>query len=137
MSSSYISEALRRYVYARANGHCEYCLLPAFAVLVPHETDHVVARKHGGATEEANLALSCRICNKYKGSDLTSVDPASGAVVLLYNPRQHLWREHFLLEQDGRITPLTPEGRVTVRLLQINEPVRIEERQLLLVTGEL
>lgn len=27
--------------------------------------------------------------------------------------------------------------RVTVRLLQINEPARIEERQLLLTTGEL
>ena len=41
------------------------------------------------------------------------------------------------LSQDGRITPLTPEGRVTVRLLQLNEPMRVEERELLFAAGEI
>lgn len=54
----------------RARFACEYCLMPEISVLVPHEIDRVIAEKHGGQTDENNLALSCTICNKYKGSDL-------------------------------------------------------------------
>lgn len=137
MSASHIPEVLRRYVSDRADGRCEYCLIPEFAVLVSHEADHIVARKHGGTTEAANLALSCRICNKHKGSDLTSIDPETGLVTLLYNPRRDRWQEHFYLAADGCIVPLTSAGRVTVRLLQLNVPARMEERQLLLEFGDL
>ena len=95
MSKAYVSAALRRLVYERANHACEYCLMPEIAVLVSHEIDHVIAEKHGGQTDENNLALACTICNKYKGSDLASIDPSNGEIVRLYHPRCDRWREHF------------------------------------------
>ncbi|MFB2892041.1 HNH endonuclease [Aerosakkonemataceae cyanobacterium BLCC-F50] len=130
MSKAYVSAALRRLVCNRANFACEYCLMPEVSVLVPHEIDHIIAEKHGGQTNENNLALACTICNKYKGSDLASIDPMNGEIVRLYNPRRDRWREHFKVEK-GEIIPLTAIGRVTVKLLQINRPERVEERRLL------
>lgn len=130
MSKTYISAILRRLVCSRANYSCEYCLIPEIAVLVSHEIDHVIAEKHGGKTDESNLALACTICNKYKGSDLASIDSISGEIVRLYQPRRDRWREHFRLEK-GEIVPLTMIARVTVKLLQINRPERMEERKLL------
>jgi hypothetical protein len=99
-----------------------------------HEVDHVVAEKHGGLTKEDNLALCCTICNKYKGTDLTSIDPDTGAIEPLFHPRRDRWIDHFRIA-EGRFEPLTPTGRVTVRLLQFNQPARIEERQLLVEAG--
>lgn len=136
MSKTYISAALRRLVRDRANYACEYCLIPEMAVLVPHEVDHVIAEKHGGQTDENNLALACTICNKYKGSDLASIDPSNGEIVRLYQPRHDRWCNHFQLK-EGEIIPLNAIGRVTVRLLQMNRPERVEERRLLLQANAL
>lgn len=136
MSKTYISVALRRQVYERAKGCCEYCLIPDLATFAPHEIDHIIAEKHGGRTEAENLALSCSLCNKYKGSDLASIDLETGEIVPLYHPRQDLWHKNFQLEDAG-IVPLTAKGRVTIQLLQLNRSDRVEERQLLLQTGML
>ncbi|WP_437581836.1 HNH endonuclease signature motif containing protein [Sorangium sp. So ce887] len=46
--------------------------------LAAHEVDHLVALKHGGATLPENLALSCVLCNKHKGTDLASIDGETG-----------------------------------------------------------
>ncbi len=134
MSTTYISVALRKQVYERANGCCEYCLIPDLASFSAHEIDHIIAEKHDGRTESENLALSCTLCNKYKGSDLASVDPETEKIVPLYHPRQNLWREHFRLS-GGEFMPLSPIGRVTIRLLQLNRRDRVEERQLLIQAG--
>lgn len=136
MSKTYISAALRRLVRDQANYACEYCLIPEMAVLVPHEVDHVIAEKHGGQTDENNLALACTICNKYKGSDLASIDPSNGEIVRLYQPRHDRWYDYFQLK-EGEIIPLNAIGRVTVRLLQMNRPERVEERRLLLQANAL
>lgn len=134
MSRSYMSASLRRLVYERANGCCEYCQIPESATFTPHEVDHIIAEKHGGNTVESNLALSCTLCNKYKGSDIASIDPLTGHVTPLYNPRQQRWSDHFQME-SADIRALTDIGRVTVRLLQINRIERIQERQLLIEAG--
>jgi hypothetical protein len=134
MTRSYIPVAVRRLVYARAKGCCEYCLISEEHVLVPHEVDHVIAQKHGGQTEAQNLALSCTLCNKYKGSDLASLDPETGEIMPLYNPRRDNWVEHFSFV-EGMIVPKTAIGRVTVRLLQFNRPEQVLERQLLNAAG--
>jgi len=102
--------------------------------LAVHEIDHVIAEKHGGPTNADNLALACALCNGFKGSDLASIDPERGDIVPLFNPRRDRWAEHFRLE-GGRIQPLTPSARATVRLLQLNYPDRIEERALLIAAG--
>lgn len=134
MSKTYISVTLRREVYQRAKGCCEYCLIPDVATFASHEIDHIIAEKHGGKTETKNLALCCSICNKHKGSDLASLDPETGEIIPLYHPRQNLWHEHFCLS-EAQLIPLTPIGRVTVKLLQLNRSDRVKERQLLLQAG--
>jgi hypothetical protein len=135
MSKAYIKAALRREVIARAGGCCEYCLTHMDDRPIGFAIDHVIAEKHGGPTESPNLCLSCYWCNSYKGSDLSSVDwEMGGAVVLLFNPRQQRWDDHFRL--DGvRIVPLTATGRVTVSLLQLNAAERIKERRVLIELG--
>lgn len=134
MTRVYIAVGLRREVSARAGGRCEYCLTPESVSLLSFEPDHIVAQKHGGATEANNLALCCPLCNKHKGTDLASVDPETGVIVLLYNPRRDLWRDHFRWVSH-RLEGTTPTGRATVRLLQLNRPERLEERALLEKAG--
>jgi 5-methylcytosine-specific restriction endonuclease McrA len=131
VSNTYIPPALRRLVYERASRSCEYCLIPETAVFAVHEIDHIIAQKHGGPTDADNLALSCTLCNKHKGSDLASLDPETGLIVPLYHPRRDHWTDHFQVHV-GQVVPLTPTGRVTVRLLQLNHPDRVEERTLLI-----
>lgn len=131
MSKSYISASLRKAVYERADNLCEYCLISQVATFASHQIDHIIAEKHGGLTELNNLALSCTLCNQYKGSDLTSIDPKTGKIVPLFHPRRDQWGEHFQVI-EGKIIPKTAKGRVTAKLLQFNTKERVEERQLLI-----
>ncbi len=126
--------ALRQVVLERAAGRCEYCLYPQALSFLIFEVEHIVAEKHGGATAADNLALACPYCNRFKGTDLGSLDPETAQLVPFYNPRIHAWAEHFRLE-GARIIPLTAEGRVTVAILQLNHPDRILERQRVLESG--
>lgn len=131
----YVSERVRSQLHELASRRCEYCLLDERCAGRPHEPDHVYADKHGGQTVIANLCLSCFDCNRHKGSDLCSVDVESGEIVPLFHPRQHKWEQHFRL--DGAIIEgLTPTGRVTVNLLRMNDPERVEERKMLLRVGK-
>ncbi|WP_414618901.1 HNH endonuclease [Calothrix sp. CCY 0018] len=134
MSKSYIASALRKLIYERAKHCCEYCFFPEVAALVSHEVDHIIAEKHGGLTQADNLALSCALCNKHKGSDLASIDPQTGNIAPLYNPRQDNWSDHFSVNQ-AEFAGITPIGRVTVKLLQLNRQDRLEERKLLIKAG--
>lgn len=124
---THIPATVRRQVIDRAGNRCEYCLLPAGVAFFPHEVDHVVAEKHGGTTDMDNLAFACWRCNRHKGSDLTSFDPQTRQLSPLYNPRTQVWTEHFASEGE-RIVGLTPEGRTTVNLLQLNSAERQAER---------
>ncbi|MFN0108295.1 MAG: HNH endonuclease [Blastocatellia bacterium] len=129
MSETYIPIGLRRSVIKRANHRCEYCFLPnSVSFFLPHEVDHVIAEKHGGDTEPDNLAYACWRCNRHKGTDLGSFDPQTGLFSFLFNPRIQAWEQHLTLEED-RIVGLTPEGRTTVKLLQLNRSDKIAERR--------
>ena len=130
MKSKYIPAALRRKVHERARSRCEYCLLSEEHAFFSHEPDHIIAEKHGGKTTEQNLALACFDCNRFKGSDIASIDLADNNLVPLFNPRNQDWGEHFAIKH-GKIIPLTPVGRVTTRLLKFNLPERIEVRETL------
>ncbi|MCC6801311.1 MAG: HNH endonuclease, partial [Anaerolineae bacterium] len=92
-----------------------------------HQVDHIYAEKHGGETARDNLCLSCADCNRYKGSDLCSFDPASGEIVALFHPRRDVWQQHFRFDA-GEIHALTPQGQITIRLLRLNDEERIVER---------
>lgn len=132
--AAYVPTALRQLVIQRADEKCEYCLMHQTFSIYSHEIDHVVALKHGGQTDEENLVLACLPCNRHKGSDLTSIDPLTGNIAPLLNPRLQVWSDHLKL-QGGHILGLTPTGRTTVFLLKLNEPVRLRLRQSLLTNG--
>jgi hypothetical protein len=99
-----------------------------------HEIDHVIAEKHGGATETDNLAYACAQCNRFKGSDIATFDPQTGQIVPLFNPRTQSWHDHF--RHDGAvIIALSPQGRATERLLQLNQIDRVLLRRELISAG--
>ena len=68
--ASDISEQVRANVARRAEYRCEYCFVHESDAGFPHQVDHVVSRKHGGASAFDNLAYACILCNRYKGSDV-------------------------------------------------------------------
>lgn len=129
-----LSDDLRQQVIDRAGNRCEYCLLPQRAAFHRHEPDHIVPRQHGGETDESNLALACMRCNRYKGPNVGSIDPLTGKLVSFFNPRIQDWKDHFELE-GAKILPLTPEARVTVKILRLNDEQRVIERMRLLESG--
>lgn len=124
----------RKAVAARAQGLCEYCQFPETESVLPHELDHIRARKHRGPTTMQNSAWSCAQCNGAKGSDATSYDPETDELVRLFNPRADKWKDHFFW--DGPVLMgKTAIARATVALLRINDPMRIENRRLLMAAG--
>lgn len=134
MSETYIPIALRRVVVERARNQCEYCGVPDDITLVAHEVDHVIALRHHGKTELENLAYACFRCNRLKGSDLSSIDPDTGQITRLFNPRQDQWSAHFRLT-GAVIEPLSPIGRTTMVFLEFNDPQWVALRQELLQQG--
>jgi hypothetical protein len=125
-----ISVRLRRLVERRAESVCEYCLIHADDVYVGCQVDHIISEQHGGPTVVENLAWACACCNHQKGSDVGSKDKATGEFIRLFNPRTDRWSDHFRLV-GVRIVWRTPVGEATVRLLKLNDPLRIEERRVL------
>ena len=128
MTRARISAALRREVRERARERCEYCLIAESEAFGPHEPDHLIAFKHGGETSSANLVLACLDCNRFKNSDISSLDPLTGELVPLFNPRTQHWSEHFHLN-ECQIIPLTAIGRATETLLKLNLARRIQARE--------
>jgi hypothetical protein len=130
-----ISEELRAEVAQRAGQRCEYCLIHEDEAGFPHQVDHIVSRKHGGSSSSENLAYACLISNRYKGSDVASIDPHTGALIRLFNPRQDRWVDHFRFS-GTLIEPVSSIGSASVRLLRLNAPERVSERRLLHGSGE-
>jgi len=125
-----VSARVRAEVANRAGHRCEYCLIHEDDAGFPHQVDHVVSRKHGGTSVSLNLAYSCVLCNRHKGTDIASIDQKTGELVPLFHPRRERWSDHFFLDGD-LIQPRSEIGAVTVRLLLLNSPERVAERQLL------
>jgi len=127
VSETYIPAELRRLVITRARHCCEYCGIREADTWFGCEADHIISEKHGGQTDEANLALACVTCNRAKGSDIATT-AEDGSVVELFHPRRHRWVEHFAVA-GLRIVGQTAIGRATVRLLKFNSPERLAERE--------
>src|SRR5438552_7849235 len=102
--------ATEQAVRERAKHRCEYCRFPEPFAEIPFHLDRVMSRQHGGKTQLDNLALACCFCNRYKGPNLSGVDPVSNAVVRLFNPRQNAWEAHFSWS-GPRLVVKTPAAR--------------------------
>ena len=126
--------SLRSQVRTRARRRCEYCHMPENGTNLPHEIDHIRARKHRGSNALDNICWCCAQCNGAKGSDVSGFDPASDELIPLFHPRWQQWDDHF--SWDGPILiGKTPAGRATVELLRINRADRVEHRRLLMERG--
>jgi len=119
-----MTNALREVVRKRARNKCEYCRIhQADAPFVKHQIEHIIPRQHGGSDRLGNLALACYRCNKFKGPNLSAIDPRTGKVVRLFNPRRQRWQNHFSV-RGVLILGRTAVGRATVELLQMNSAKR-------------
>jgi len=125
----------RQTIWNRADGRCEYCQLAQTGTSLPHEIDHIRAKKHRGPTTLENTCLACAYCNAAKGTNAAGYDPLTDQLVPLFDPRLETWSDHF--EWNGPILKgKTAIGRTTIEVLGINRPERIKHRRLLLQTGE-
>lgn len=134
--SEYISKPLRKGVTVQARHRCGYCLTSEAIVGTPMEIDHIVPRSLGGLTEEDNLWLACSLCNENKGIRTVALDPLTGEMAPLFNPRRQVWQEHFAWIAEGdRIIGLTAIGRATVIALNLNRLSLVKARQVWVAAG--
>lgn len=136
MTAPYIPEPLRKRVAAQSRHRCGYCLTSEGIVGTPMEIDHIIPRSLGGPTDEANLWLACSLCNGHKADRVSALDPRTGDVVRLFDPRRQVWHDHFAWTAGGsNMTGITPIGRATVVALNLNRPSLVKARQLWTVAG--
>jgi hypothetical protein len=129
-----MNRALERLVWRRAGNRCEYCHLQQAFDDTPFQIDHVIAISHGGPTRSDNLCLACFACNNAKGPNLSGIDPSTGKVVPLFNPRAQRWKRHFRWA-GARLIGRTAAGRATVATLRINLDHRVAHRHMLIAEG--
>ena len=126
----------RKQVRERAGDRCEYCHLPQSCTTLPHEVDHIRARKHRGSDTLNNCCWACAFCNAFKGSNVAGYDPETDALVPLYNPQADRWSDHFAW-RGPTLVGKTPIGRATIEVLRINLRDRVEHRRLLAAAGRI
>jgi hypothetical protein len=133
---SAISQATRKRLAQQALFRCGYCLTQELVSGVPLTIEHLLPRARGGGDEEGNLWLSCRLCNEAKGILTEAIDPETGEIASLFNPRLQRWAEHFIWAEVGtNVVGLTPTGRATVAVLSLNTEFRVRTRALWVEVG--
>jgi len=90
-----VNRALVERVRRRARFACEYCRFPQAGSPLRFHVDHVIARQHRGRTVLSNLAFTCARCNAFKGPNIAGVDPDTGRLTPLFNPRRQRWDRRF------------------------------------------
>jgi hypothetical protein len=136
MSRYKIPASLAERIRKQARYRCGYCLVGEHLIGMQMEFEHLVPLAEGGQTLEENLWLSCRNCNGFKHSQTKAIDPESGLVAPLFNPRRQNWNEHFRWSEDRtEIIALTPEGRASVVALRLNNPLTVVARRLWVSAG--
>ncbi len=101
-----IADEIREQVRQRANLLCEYCHPNERWQYVRFTVDYVVP---GDESSSENLALACFHCNRQKSDKTVAVDPETGKVVQIFNPRRHIWKKYFAWSADGLRIVLAPQ----------------------------
>ncbi len=136
MAKAAIPLAVQNLVRARARGYCEYCLIPSNFSPDTFPFDHIIPVTLGGSSEPDNLALADGGCNGHKHAKTHHYDPLTNQLVPLFHPRSDKWHDHFQWNEDETlILGITPTGRATVDLLQVNRPGNVNLRLLLRSVG--
>ena len=123
-----MDDGLRGFVRRRAGNHCcgvHQSYYPDFAFHI----EHIIAKQHGGSDDPQNLALACHLCNSRKGPNLSGLDPETGVLTRLFNPRTDVWDDQFRLNIEGQIVGLKAIGSTTAYVLGMNAEIRIRIRR--------
>lgn len=125
-----LTEEVRQRVRQRGKNRCEYCLSHQDYIMGRLQIDHIQPVAKGGTDLEENLCLACELCNQYKWTQTDSIDPETGEVMPLFNPRQQSWIEHFAWSEEGtQIIGQTAWGRATVAALKLNNSLAVIVRR--------
>lgn len=132
--SSQFSSAIRKFIAARANFRCEYCMKPEIVANFSFHIEHIISRQHGGTNHLSNLAYACSWCNWKKGPNIATVLHEKGDLLPIFHPREDIWNDHFKVE-EGVIIGKTDIAKGTIRLLDMNTVELIMERKVLTESG--
>lgn len=119
-----ITADLRAQIRQSANFACEFCGVTEIDVGGQLTIDHYQPKTKGGDDRFENLLYCCARCNQYK-MDYWPVQPGD---LFLWHPRQEPFSQHFLVLEDGTLSPLTPTGALTMRCLRLNRPPLVAHR---------
>lgn len=111
--------------------------MPIELIYAPIQIDHIYPTALGGTDDASNLCLSCPFCNLFKRTQTQSIDPKTGETFSFFNPRLHLWGEHFQNGIDKAIIEgKTGYGRATIAGLQMNRSQAVSFRRLMISLGK-
>jgi len=128
--STYLPGELQQRLEAVDDHRCAYCRTSVANTGQPMTVEHITPTSQGGNSMYDNLCFACRRCNEFKGTQTTAIDPLSGERVPLFHPRHDTWSEHFMWDETGTLlVGLTPIGRATILVLQMNNPLIVAVRR--------
>lgn len=120
-----LTASTREQVRQRAQCACEFCGVTEIDVGGMLTIDHFQPRTKAGSDTLENLVYACIACNQYK----QDYWPRTEIAPILWNPRQESARQHFVEQEDGQLTALTPTGVFTIKRLRLNRSQLIAARQ--------
>ncbi|MBW4674777.1 MAG: HNH endonuclease [Desmonostoc geniculatum HA4340-LM1] len=117
-----VNDATKKFVRERAKFLCEYCHSSEEASAALFSIDHIMPQSLGGSDDRDNLGLACQRCNGYRYNFTTGIDPNTGEIIPLFNPREQKWYDRFIWSADGlKIVGITSTGRATCNRLDLND----------------
>jgi HNH endonuclease len=120
-----LTASIREQVRQRAQCACEFCGITEIDTGGLLTIDHFQPRSKTGSDVLENLIYACITCNQYK----QDYWPATEAAPIFWNPRQEPASQHFVEQENGELTALTPVGVFTIRRLRLNRSQLIAARQ--------
>jgi HNH endonuclease len=120
-----LAASIREQVRQRAQCACEFCGIGEIDTGGMLTIDHFQPRTKAGSDELENLIYACITCNQYK----QDYWPQTETAPILWNPRQESASQHFVEQEDGQLTALTPIGIFTIKRLRLNRSQLIVARQ--------
>ncbi len=131
-----MKQSLKKAVRERAQFCCEYCFAQILFSSDSFSIEHIIPVVKNGLSVLDNLAFSCQRCNNHKYTATETIDPITGSIVPLYNPRVDIWAEHFKWNDDfTEILAISPTGRASVLRLHLNREGLVNLRRVLYQAG--
>jgi len=66
---------------------CGYCQTSSAITGETNTIDHIIPQSFHGTSDEENLCVACRRCNRSKSTHIDAIDPETHERVPLFNPR--------------------------------------------------